>query len=164
MAASNFTQGTWRGAIAGLIAGVVFLVVVGLSELGTGGFFFIARAAAMPFFGERAGAGPVALGILVHLLISTIMGIAYAWVVWSQPKGLTLMLGVSWGVLAWAVMTYGVAPAVGAGEWVKMAPIGRYVVCHVIFGAALGAAYLPMQRREESPGRIVPRREAKATA
>lgn len=164
MAASNFTEGTGRGAIAGLIAGVVFFLVVGLSQLRAGGFFFLAKASAIPFFGPSPGAGSILVGLLIFVALAVAWGIAFGWAAWSQPKGLTVMMGIAWGSLMWAVMTYGVARFVGAGDWVNMAPLGRYLVAHVIYGAVLGLAFAAMQRREERPGRILPELRAEARA
>ena len=77
MAASNFVRSTVAGAAAGLGAGVVLLIFLGLTGLATGdGFGLGGQLAGYALYGEairNAGAGPILVGSLLLLALSVLL-------------------------------------------------------------------------------------------
>lgn len=159
MAADNFTRGTAGGVVAGLVAGAVLFLFTGITSAATGGtFWLLPRGAAAPFFGAQAGAGAILVGLILHFAVSAVWGLLYGWTIFGQPKGVTMMAGAMWGTLVWALMSYAVAPLVGAGALITPQPLGRWFVMHVVWGVVLALAFLPFQARESRPGRVLHRR------
>jgi hypothetical protein len=140
------------GAIAGAIAGAVLTAMMTvMSYAGGKDIWYGMKGAAAPFLGDRAmmpgfDAPAVLLGLVDHLAVSVIWGVLFSLVAYGLPKLGTVLLGALWGIPVWLGMYYVVLPAVGLGAMVHDAPMGRAIMFHVIFGAALGLAFVPFQR------------------
>lgn len=141
------------GLVGGLVAGVVMGIVL---QFGTG---------LIPEFGAFAGERSVLRGWLVHLLLSTAYGVAFAVVVaypavrdFFDTFGSTeyVLVGVTYSTMV-AAVTIGILPfafevpwapgsrasqrgAVGAG-FGGLVPAMLFAVGHLVYGAVLGAVY-----------------------
>lgn len=140
------------GAAAGVIAGLVLTAMMTLMSLSKGNdVWYGIKGAAAPFLHQRAmapgfDAVAVTLGLGAHLAVSMIWGLSFGLVAYGLPRLGTVALGALWGIPVWLGMYYVVLPMVGLGAMVHDAPVSRAVMFHMIFGLALGAAFLPFQR------------------
>ena len=153
---------TWRArATAGAIfAGVVGGAIVGafhlLAAVLTGRDVWLGmKAAAFPFLGAervmRAGfeAGAVILGLLSHFAVSIGWALPFALIFYGLNRSATVAAGVAWGVVVWFGMYGVVLPLLGAESFIHATPTAAAVFDHVLFGAAIGAAFLLFQREDE---------------
>ena len=149
------------GIVAGIIGGFVLWVLMAGMTLAAGGDIWpVFKGASAPFLGERAGApgfDPIAvpLGAACHFLVSSGWGLLFALLVYGMGRGLTVLLGALWGIVVWLGMYYVVLPLVGLGTMQDEGALGTAVALHVVFGFAVGVAFLPFQvpRRGELPRR-----------
>jgi uncharacterized membrane protein YagU involved in acid resistance len=121
------------GVVGGLAGGVLFGVMMHAMGM-------------MGMVAMLVGASAYAVGWLVHLVISVILGVGYALVLGpaTQSYGRGLGLGAAYGVLAWVVGALVVMPA-----WLGMSGmifvVGQdqimSLIGHVLFGLVLGATY-----------------------
>jgi hypothetical protein len=145
------------GLVAGLVSGAVFaLITLGVHVARGQNGWVALKVAAYPFLGDRVmrsgfALGPVALGLLVHFLVSIVWGLLFALVAYRLSRPLTVLLGALWGVVVWLVMFVVVVPlaahdlAEGGGSFGNL-------IFHVMFGTMVGLAFLPFQRPDaESP-------------
>ncbi|MBU3063908.1 hypothetical protein KO481_20545 [Nocardia sp. NEAU-G5] len=136
----NRVTGVLHGILAGLVGGVVFtgvMVAIG----------FLPRVAAL------LGSGSAGVGIVVHLIISVIIGIGYA--VWFRGRSFDPASGLGWGVsygFLWWVLGYltllplllGHAPVWSPDSLAAGFPS---LVGHLGYGAALGLVYQRLEQR-----------------
>jgi len=140
------------GAVAGVVAGVVIeLLLLARSAALHGDVWRSFKFGAYPLLGARViapgfDAGAVALGLACHLAVSAVWGMLFALLVFGMSRLTTVVAGAIWGVVVWAVMYHVVLPLVGAGRVVRGVPITGAILEHVIFGLAVGVAFLPFQR------------------
>ncbi|AKU90191.1 hypothetical protein [Vulgatibacter incomptus] len=157
VAMKNFLRLLLGGAFAGLVAGLVlgfYLIFVGLPDSDP---WLVARLAGVGLFGDAVfsnAPGAILVSLLIHLGVSMGWGVLFAAVIHGEPKGLTFFAAIAWAFVAWAVMSYAIGPAMAAGPMIQGIPIGRMITGHALFGVALGLAFVPFQRRDQSPGRI----------
>jgi len=78
-----------KGIIAGLGGGIVFGIQMAIQN------FF-------PMIAQMVGANSVAVGIIIHLLISAIFGIGYA-LVGRKLSSSPLFSGILYGIVVWAI-------------------------------------------------------------
>lgn len=142
------------GAVAGVLAGIAMGVVF---ELGTD---------VMPVLGAFAGESSALRGWLVHLVLSMLYGVAFAFIVAYPPVadfaasfGLTewILVGVTYTVMVGAV-TLGILPFVAELPWAAsdggtpfvlgeapgvagILPGVAFAIGHLLFGVILGAVY-----------------------
>ncbi len=131
-----------QGVVAGLTGGAVFTFV--MIQIG-----FLSTVA------ELVGGESAVVGVLVHLLIASTIGIAYGllFVRRSHDPGSALGWGVAYGVLWWMLGPLTLLPILlGDGpEWSVTAATEAYpaLIGHIAYGAALGAAFFRLERRRD---------------
>lgn len=144
---SRFDGALLAGAGAGLIGGVLMLLFALIYSAAVGlGFWLPARAIAGSVYGVMAlvmGGGVVVLGIVLHLFVAMAWGLVFAWLfAWlagREPQpAFALLVGVLYGLLVLAVMTWLVLP------WLDPTLLARvhlmsamWIVAHVLFGASM---------------------------
>jgi uncharacterized protein DUF6789 len=156
MAATNGVeakQALRGGAAAGAIAGAVLSVFMTVMSLVKGNDIWsnVFKGAAAPFIGDAAyepgfAFGPVALGIVCHFAVSIVWGLAFGLIVYGFSKPMTMLVSALWGIVVWLGMFYVLLPLVGLREMTDAAPVAAGVIYHVVFGLAMGVAFLPFQR------------------
>ena len=140
------------GAIAGVAAGLVAGLCLVVSSALHGQPFWIApKLASAPFFGERAlhpgfDAVPLLVGVVTHFGVCAAWGALFGAIFYGFTSGATVALGALWGLVVWLAMHYGVLPLLGVANLLAIVPVGIALVGHVLFGIALGLAFLPFQR------------------
>jgi uncharacterized membrane protein YagU involved in acid resistance len=154
-------RATGYGALAGLAGGAVFTAVMVLVD-------------ALPTVARIMGASSLAAGLVVHLVISQIIGVSYA--VLFRRRSFDLVSGVGWGVsygfFWWVLGNLTLLPLLTGGhlDWSAAGLAAGFpsLVGHLGYGAALGAVYQRLESRtnpwwvtrsEAEAGRAASRRE-----
>lgn len=138
------------GAIGGLIGGMamaMFSMVVATSR---DGFWAPVRGITSVVFGdEHYGGGfdffPVAVGAAGHMMNSVMLGVVFALVAAVLlARASTVLLGAAgavFGLMVWAVMVGGVAPALQSSDlFSDSIPQWAWVAGHMMFGIITGLA------------------------
>lgn len=148
----------WKaGLLAGLIAGLVFLVaemlmvwlIQGESPWGP------PRMIAAMVLGRDVLPPPATfdLGIVlaalaVHFILAIIYGFIVGWLLhWSHDLGSALLIGAVFGVAIYLINFYLIAPA--AFPWFATARNWISVVSHTLFGVAAAGAYMRLRHTSE---------------
>ncbi|MCX4824603.1 hypothetical protein OG883_33050 [Streptomyces sp. NBC_01142] len=130
----------WHGVIAGLAGGVIFtgvMVAVGY----------------LPVVAALVGSQSTIVGLVIHLLISQVVGVTYA--VFFRRRSFDPASGIGWGVsygfLWWVLgnltllpVLLGAAPRWSAAELAVSFPS---LVGHLAYGAVLGLLYQRLEER-----------------
>jgi hypothetical protein len=163
------TTGTTRqfivkGAIAGLVAGVVmamYAMVASATFLGQG-FFTPMYGIASPIVGPQAMmtsmqqgiyfvAGPALLGPAIHMMWAALYGVIFGLI--ARAAHLTgaaaVVAGIVYGLLVMLFMSFVVLPIVGAGAMPGMVGWTSFTIEHMVFGLVLGL--WPALRPEDVP-------------
>ena len=149
---ANRSRAISGGILAGLIAGAVLTAFIMAMNLQQGRDVWLAlKGAGTPILHDRArdpgfDAYAVLIGGAVHFGISALWGLVFSVLFYGASKLGTVALGAAWGIVVWLVMYYLVLPIAGMAAVPKMVPIGHAVLEHVLFGLAIGLAFLPFQR------------------
>jgi hypothetical protein len=147
-------QGTANGAVAGLLGGVVTLLVL-LVLAATAGRD-LGPVLRMPFVDDlpwRQGLSGRLAGVLCHLGLSAAWGAALGrvWRRWSSAA--VMAAAPPLGLAIWALMFLVVLPM---NPWMPpqlaVTHLPRNLACHVLFGLTVGAAYLGL--RDHPPRRL----------
>ncbi|MFT6445807.1 MAG: putative membrane protein YagU involved in acid resistance [Afipia broomeae] len=147
----------WKAAIlAGLIAGVVFLMIeMILVAVTSGSPWGPPRMMAAMVMGEGVLPPPATFDVMimmvamvVHVILSILLAVVFAWVLsrWRLSAGAAVALGGAFGLLVYLVNFYPVAAILF--PWFAMARNWISIISHVAFGAVLAWAYLALARRE----------------
>lgn len=134
-----------RGAVAGLIAGLVFLVLeLVLVPLALGGpLWGPPRMMAAIAMGDGVlpppatfDAGVVLVGMLVHFALSAVLGVIFAWLAKASglSGGMLLLAGAVFGLLVYIVNFYGLTAIF---PWFAMARNWVTILAHIVFGLVL---------------------------
>ena len=138
-----------RGAIAGIIAGIVFVMVemaavtmvMGMSPWGP------PRMMAAIVLGEGAlpppetfDAGIVFVGMMVHFVLSAVLGAGFAMAASRMCTSLAhaTIAGILMGIVIYGVNFYGFTALF---PWFAMARNAITITAHAIFGAVMGWYY-----------------------
>ncbi|HEX5690852.1 MAG TPA: DUF6789 family protein [Roseiflexaceae bacterium] len=139
------------GAIAGLIGGLSMALVGAIISASIGGDIWLeSKQIAAIVYGSAAAAqpgfeaGPVLVGTLLHLLISTVLGALFGIVTrrifhLTSEFGTLLMAGLIYGMLIWLVGYFAVLPAINPLLRETYAP--AFIVQHLVYGAVTGLVY-----------------------
>lgn len=155
---SGGTTITWSGgAVAGIIAGIVFLalemvmvpVFLGGSPWGPprmmGAIALGPEVLPPP---ASFDAGIVAVAVAVHLILSAVYGVLLAILVSRSGTGGAAIIGLVFGLLLYAVNFYGFTAVfpwfANARNWVT-------IFTHAVFGLAAAVLYKNMERRPAVP-------------
>jgi len=142
------------GAIAGMIGGAMmamFTMIATVTYLGMG-FFTPMYVIASPLIGKQvmitalhAGPfyfafGPAVLGLVVHMMWSALWGIIFGLLAAGlHLRGLaSVIAGMMFGLLVMLVMTYIVAPIVGAPNFFQFLGWPTWTIGHLLFGMVVG--------------------------
>jgi hypothetical protein len=142
------------GAVAGVVGGIVLALATLVIGVALGiDVWSMLKGAAAPFFHERAlqpgfDAPVVVLGAACHFAVSIIWGVLFGALCYGLSRPATVLAGAGWGLVVWAGMSYVVLPLVGLGAMARATPTGVAIVQHVLFGLAVGLAFLPFQHRQ----------------
>ena len=140
------------GIVAGVIGGLVLMLIITLAEVERGhGFWIAMKGASAPFLHARAlrpgfDGAAVMLGLVDHFLVSIIWGTLFGVLAFGLPRSATVLAGAFWGLFVWLVMCDAVLPVVGLGHMARSAPATSTVILHEVFGLAVAIAFLPFQR------------------
>lgn len=129
-----------RGAVAGVIGGLLFTLVMVQIDF-------------LPTVASLIGAGSAATGLLVHLAIAVVIGAAYGLLFRRQSAdlGSALGWGVAYGFVWWLIgpltllpLLLGVAP-----EWTaeRAGALMASLVGHLAYGAGLGITFFRLEAR-----------------
>lgn len=144
--------GTWvaTGIVGGIVAGVVMAMVamVWMALVGEG-FWKPLSVIASIFMGKSAISGsfeliPDLVGMMLHLGLSAIFGLAFAFFVRNIPWPSVAVIGVAiaYGLLLWIVNVRIIdANLIPAG--LSLAPTPLLVVVHLVYGLVLGLIVVP---------------------
>jgi hypothetical protein len=150
---------TYGGTSAGIIGGVLMLLFLMVANVFLQGDFFLpVRMIAASLMGVEAqtgGAAPILLGLVLHLVVSSLLGIFFAFVA-TPVKSLAnyLGFGILYGFALWVVMTYMGLPILNPilGESIQYMTY-QWFFAHLIFGASLGL--IPFfEYQKESKGEL----------
>lgn len=152
-----------RGALIGVVAGIVFAMFEMIAAWAMGdGFWMPLRMIGAIVLGEEALEGSYSLagaataGAVVHMALSALYGAVFGALLALVPvlrgsAGLLVAAGSLYGLALWLVNFYVVAPI--AFEWFQDANAVVQFVAHVVFfGALLGGSFARVAPRAE-PGR-----------
>jgi hypothetical protein len=134
------------GALAGLIAAVVFMMMeMGLVALTGDSPWGPPRMIAAIAMGEGVLPPPATFDLTVfmtamaiHLLLSVVIGVAFAFAVRSLGLVMTLLAGAVLGLGLYVVNFYGFTEIF---PWFAMARNAISIVSHIAFGVVLGLSY-----------------------
>jgi hypothetical protein len=138
------------GAVAGLIGGLAMAIVGAIISASLGGDIWLeAKQIAAIVYGPAAtqpgfAAGPVLVGTLLHLLVSTAFGALFGIVTrrifhLTSEFGTLLMAGLIYGMLIWLVGYFVVLPLINPLLRETYAP--AFIVQHLVYGAVTGLIY-----------------------
>jgi len=142
------------GAIAGMIGGALmamFTMIATATYLHMG-FFTPLYVIASPLSGQQAmmtamhgGAfsfalGPAMLGLVVHMMWSALWGMVFGLLAYGlHLRGVVAVIGgMVYGVLIMLVMSFIVAPIVGAPNFFQLLGWPTWTIGHVLFGMVVG--------------------------
>jgi hypothetical protein len=144
-----FLPGIQSGAFAGIVMALLLMLVSAAKGLG---FWQPLSAIAASVLGVEAlvaGPGGAFLGFALLLIVSAILGVLF-WAILrpSTSSSAAVSWGVLYGVVIWAVMTYGVVPSADSTMRARLALMpGWWFACVLVYGACLGWAPGMRQRR-----------------
>ncbi|MFJ7075669.1 hypothetical protein [Streptomyces sp. NPDC098781] len=130
----------WHGVVAGLAGGVIFtgvMVAVGY----------------LPVVAALVGSESAVVGLVIHLLISQVVGVSYA--VFFRRRSFDPASGIGWGVsygfLWWVLGNLTLLPVLLGAEprWSAAALAVSFpsLVGHLAYGAVLGLVYQRLEER-----------------
>ncbi|MGK9168696.1 hypothetical protein KXR53_20450 [Inquilinus limosus] len=165
MRESNIATGqrfqlNWQAAIAaGIIAGIVFLVVeMGLVALTGGEIWGPPRMMAAIAMGEGAlpppatfSFGIVMVAMIVHFVLSIVYGFILGLIIGarSMSTGIAALVGLAFGLALYLINFYGFAAV--AFPWFAMARNWMSILAHLVFGGVLGWSYKAIAERTRRP-------------
>ena len=123
-----------HGIYGGLAGGLVFGVMMGMMGM-------------LPMIAKMAGGSSPAVGFLVHLVISAVIGIGFALLVGGRVGtiGATTASGLAYGLAWWFLGPLTLMPMMmGMGVMWKtgaMSAAMPSLIGHLVYGGILGAVY-----------------------
>jgi hypothetical protein len=136
--------GNWvrQGALGGLIAGIVMAMVAMMYTLvAQNDVLAPLKQMGATFFPLDSGSGISLLaGLMLHMVMSIIFGIAFALIVVNRASGYAplVIAGVIYVASEWAIARFVVLPVLDPPLVTTFGAIGG-IVAHMMFGIVLGA-------------------------
>jgi hypothetical protein len=136
--------GNWvrQGALGGLIAGIVMAMVAMMYTLvAQNDVLAPLKQMGATFFPLDSGSGISLLaGLMLHMVMSIIFGIAFALIVVNRASGYAplVIAGVIYVAFEWAIARFVVLPVLDPPLVTTFGAIGG-IVAHMMFGIVLGA-------------------------
>ncbi len=130
---------TW-GVIASLVGGLLFSLVM-------------LKIGLLPTMATLVGGSSIILGFVVHMLISTVIGMSYGLLFQREASnvGASIAWGLLYGLIWWFLGPLTLMPLLlnGAVTWTTTAANEALPVLigHLIYGAATAIAFLALERR-----------------
>lgn len=159
------------GALAGLVGGIVMAIVGALLAIAMGGdlwkapkliatFAFGLSATAAPGF----AAGPVIVGSLIHLALSSLFGALFGTLTcrfWKMPLdyGAPVVLGFIYGLTIWLIAYFVVLPLLNPLLLEIYAP--SFLIQNMVYGLMVGMIYSAVR---SAPAMTLEPREARHEA
>jgi hypothetical protein len=133
------TRALWLGALAGLIGGVPFGILMGMMGM-------------MPMIGMLVRVESAFVGVLVHAAISAITGAIYGFFAVRFPLtwGNAVLGGLLYGVIWWVLGALILMPALlGMFEMIFVIQQMQWMslLGHIIFGEVLALSFVWLYRR-----------------
>ncbi|MFN8523887.1 MAG: hypothetical protein U0821_12380 [Chloroflexota bacterium] len=128
------------GAIAGIVGGTAFGAIMGMMGM-------------LPMVGSLIGSQSAGSGLMVHLVISAIIGAGFGLLLGdrSTTLGTGALWGTSYGIVWWILGPLLIMPLMmGMGPQFGMAfspPMLMSLLGHIVYGALLGVAHPSIARR-----------------
>ncbi|NWF70419.1 MAG: hypothetical protein HXY40_15130 [Chloroflexi bacterium] len=122
-----------RGVVAGLAGGVVFGIIMGVQNM-------------LPMVGMLIGQENAAIGFVVHMLISALIGATFGVIASRLPSGWApqVIAGGVYGIVWWVLGALVLMPLL-LGMSAMVFVIGDMqimsLIGHVLFGMVMGAAF-----------------------
>ena len=133
------TRAIWLGAVAGIIGGIPFGMLMGMMGM-------------MPMIGMLVRVDSAFVGVLVHAAISAVTGAIYGFfaVRFPQTWKVAAIAGVVYGIIWWVLGALILMPAM-LGMFQNIFAIGQMqwmsLMGHMIFGVVLALSFLWLYRR-----------------
>jgi hypothetical protein len=149
------------GALAGLGGGLAMAIAGAVISVSLGGDIWLeAKQIAAVLYGPAVVAqpgfvaGPVIVGTLLHLLVSTVLGAIFGIMTrrvlhLTSDFGTPLMAGLIYGMLIWVLGYFVVLPLVNPLLLETYAP--AFVIQHLIYGAVTGLLYTWLRPQPYDP-------------
>lgn len=148
----------WKaGALAGLIAGVVFLMlemalvwmVQGMSPWGPPYMMaaMVLGEDVLPAMGTWAtfDLTIVMIAMMIHFPLAVLYGLLGAWLIHRLDLAGATMFGAGLGLAIYLANFYVIAPL--AFPWFEMAQNWISVFAHIVFGAVIAIAYIALRKQ-----------------
>lgn len=139
------------GSLVGAMGGLAMALILCLQSFFVGnGFWFPMQLQSGMFYGDNAilgGLGPTAVGLLVHFVSASVLGIVFALFLRPRTPGTdAVAFGLIYGIILWALQSYIWLPAFNPtmGDRVALIP-GWWFLSHLAYGAMMGL--IPQIRR-----------------
>jgi hypothetical protein len=149
-----------RAAIAGLLGGVAMATAAVILAVAHGADPWLPlKMPSVALYLQRAmepgfDLGPLAVGVLAHLGISMVWAVMFGYLVHDLSGPVAMVVGPVWGLLAGAVMVFGVLPLLGLTRLRADLPFGSTIVEHLVFGAFVALPFaVPKLAAHASPAR-----------
>lgn len=130
--------------IRGIGAGFAATVALSMIMVAKGMMGLMPELNVIAMLNQMMGSAPI-VGWIAHFMIGMLAwGVGFVFFNKLLPGKTNLIKGITFGVIAWAMMMLAVMPMAGAGffglKLGMMAPV-MTLMLHVIFGAVLGSVY-----------------------
>lgn len=155
----RLVDGLWMGAGAGLVMGVIAMIVSALVLFLP--WYAPPRVFATMVMGQDALANilgfklvPFVVGLMVVLVLTGLLGILFAWLLRRYEPGRIVLAGLLYGVAIWALLQYVVLPLLFPLVAEKGFPPLWYAITFAVYGLTLGLLFAsrPYSRRNLPSG------------
>jgi hypothetical protein len=150
---------------AGLLAGLggslsIMVIVTGILLLSGNDIWTAVRLIATSVYGPDAGNGltPILVGTILHLVTGTLLGAIFAHIMPRGPRGMFIMAGIAYGVVAWGVSTFMILPIVAPLLVATDVNISVLLIAHISYGFTLGLVGAGYGLWWELPSKMTPGR------
>jgi hypothetical protein len=136
-----------RAVGAGLLGGVTMAIAAVILAVSKGADPWVTlKMPSAALYLQRAlepgyDAAPVVVGILAHLGVSIVWAALFGYLVHGLSGPVAMIIGPLWGLVAGAVMIFGVLPLLSMTRLRADMPLGPTIVEHLVFGAFIALPF-----------------------